>query len=141
MSNSELGPKDDIESEDSVWDKEESKIVYAYPLPFSAAEAGEELAFDIPQDQLIKNGPFIIAPSPESHHDQFRWAEDFLVKDGTPILASQEGIVTAIVEVNDKWGPDQEFAGFLNYITVQHQQEGVIEYSQYCHLKKNSRRK
>ena len=61
-----------------------------------------------------------------------------MVKDGAPVLASRTGEVVKIVDDNNKWGPSKKFRPHLNYITLQHIQDGTIEYSQYCHLAKDS---
>lgn len=134
--------KPDIEADkETAWDDESSRIEYGYPVPLNSAESGSELIEGIPENELTKIGPFLIAPSPDSHQNQFKWAKDFLVKDGTPVLAAQDGTIVAIIDNNNKWGPTIESAEFLNYITLLHDANGVPEYSQYCHLAQDSVKK
>lgn len=131
-------------AEDKIWTPEKSRLVYAYPLPLAAATSGEKFSKDIPVEQTERVGPFIIAPSPDSHIGPFKQAQDFLVEDGTPILASRDGDIVDAVDMWDRWGPSEEYSRFLNYITIRHRQEisegthPYYEYSQYCHLSQDS---
>ena len=64
-----------------------------------------------------------------------KWAVDFLVPDGTLVLAARDGRVHELYLKSKKWGPTEELAGETNYITIEHQDgSGPIEYSQYCHV-------
>ncbi len=78
-------------------------------------------------EKIIKDYP--------SHKGPFKGAIDFIVPLGTPVLAPLEGIVTAVVDTNDKFGPTEDFKDFLNYITIRHSNG---EYSQPAHLAKGS---
>ncbi|KKT29210.1 hypothetical protein A3G55_02635 [Candidatus Giovannonibacteria bacterium RIFCSPLOWO2_12_FULL_44_25] len=84
---------------------------------------------------MRKIGPFLTAISPHSHKGPFRWAIDFLVPDGTIVLAAENGKVIELKENSNKWGASPKFRDLLNFVTVQHK-DG--EYSQYCHLSKLS---
>jgi len=100
---------------------EQSRFVYDYPI----------------------TEPFTIEEDSEAHKAEQKYAQDFLVENGTPVLAAREGKVIAIVENNDhedpkNSGPSEEFADFMNYITISHTDNlGTIEYSQYAHLEKD----
>ena len=99
---------------DPMWDQGETKKVYRFPLPI---------------------GKFTAAKSPNSHIGPFKWAIDFLVPDGTEVLAAEAGQVVKAVDNFTEWGPTEEFRDKLNYLTIQHDNG---ECSQYCHLAPNS---
>lgn len=71
----------------------------------------------------------------ESHQDPYKGAIDFLVSIGTSVLAAREGTVIAVVDEYDKHGPTKEFAEYLNYVQIVHD-DGEV--SDYCHLAKGS---
>jgi murein DD-endopeptidase MepM/ murein hydrolase activator NlpD len=119
----------------SLWDEEESRIIYDYPISIDEADKGSKFTKGIPKDQLRQVGPFITAASPQTHIGPYINAIDFLIPDGTIIRAAADGVVVEIVEINDKWGDGEQFRNCLNFITIQHQ-DG--EFSQYCHLAKYS---
>lgn len=124
---------------DLIWNDEPSKLVYNYPAPEASAQLHDDnrLAEDIPSDQLRSVGLFLTATSPQSHIGPFKNAIDFLVFDDTPVLAAYDGVITEVQEKSNKWGDDQKFSEYLNYMTVRHGDE----FTQYCHLAKNSVRK
>jgi murein DD-endopeptidase MepM/ murein hydrolase activator NlpD len=121
---------------------------YSYPLPLDADYAypgwvnlGIRIANQIPiipNDERIIKGPFLTSLSPESHTGPSLQAIDFLVPDGTEIIAGADGIIEAAVDSHSEWGPTEASAGTLNYITLRHNFNGQIEYSQYGHLEPNS---
>jgi len=121
---------------------------YSYPLPVKASgayldwlEAGRHIANQdpiIPQQERIIKGPFLTSLSPESHTGSSLWAIDFLVPDGTKIIAAAGGIIEAAVDSHSEWGPTDKSAKALNYVTLRHDFGGQIEYSQYGHLELNS---
>ncbi len=125
-----------------------SLIRYGYPialntkkLPASWFELGRQIANQnpvIPDKERVTRGLFLTCLSPNSHKDAFKYAIDFLVPDGTGIIAGAEGFIDATVDFQHEWGPSRNFAGKLNYITLRHSFGGQIEYSQYCHLAQNS---
>jgi murein DD-endopeptidase MepM/ murein hydrolase activator NlpD len=122
---------------DSLWDREESSGIYAYPARFSPSvrAAGEELAAGIEEKNLKELGPFLGCDSPQSHIGPFCNAVDFLIPDGTEVLAAAEGVVIEMQEASDAWGDGPEFRDTLNYLTIQH--EGG-EFTQYSHLAQGS---
>jgi len=129
---------DDIEYMLTV--EEESKNIYNLPLALAAdsLDLGNTIAQKtpgVPPERLRQVGGFLVEDSVESHKLQFRQALDFLVPDGTTVFAAADGIVTEIIEENDKWGPTEQFADFQNRITIKHSNG---EYSQYIHLEKGS---
>lgn len=120
---------------DPLWEEaQNSSLIYDYPVSANDLEnnqaAIQKLTKGIPVAELIRVGPFITARSPESHIGPYRWAIDFLVPDGTPVLASQDGKIIEVIEDQTLWGDGAEFRDKLNYLTLEHQGE----YSQYCHL-------
>ncbi len=122
---------------DCSWDQGETTNIYDFPLPQNSAQSKEikKLTIGIPLDQLYYIGPFIVAKSPESHIGPFAWAIDFLVPDGTDILAAKDGKIIDAVDNFDKWGPTEDFKDMLNHVTISHENG---EHSQYCHLARHS---
>lgn len=90
---------------------------YAYDLPF-----GKGRAFWIHQGY---NGTF-------SHQNEN--SLDFIMPEGTEVLASREGLVIEIVQNNNKSCPTKSCAPFGNYISILHS-DGTI--AQYYHLQQN----
>lgn len=122
---------------DPMWDQGEAKGSYRFPFPTDQDFSSEatNLAGGIPEDQLYRIGKFIAAKSPNSHVGPFTWAIDFLVPDGTEVLAAEAGQIVEAVDNFNEWGPTEEFRNRLNYLTIRHDNG---EYSQYCHLAPNS---
>ncbi|MFZ2555233.1 MAG: M23 family metallopeptidase [Minisyncoccia bacterium] len=121
-----------------LWDDEECGGEYLYPVridPRTAEREGAKLAVGNPPDETYRLGHFFCASSPHTHQGPYRHAIDFLVPDGTPVVAVDEGIVIEVQEHSDTFGDGPEFRGFLNHLTIQHDNG---EFSQYCHLAKNS---
>jgi murein DD-endopeptidase MepM/ murein hydrolase activator NlpD len=90
-----------------------------------------EYRYPFPDDTKVVE----IQEDHEAHTGPFKGAIDFLVPEGTPILASREGTVKAVVDEHDKHGPTEEFAEYLNFVRIQHD-DG--ERSIYGHLAKGS---
>ena len=121
-----------------MWNDDESLNRYIFPVNLSAAQAkqqGEKLAIGIPFDQVYTTGHYVCTQSPQTHRAAFKHAIDFLVLDGTPILAARAGRVHEIQEQSDTWGDDVQFRDMLNYITLRHDNG---EFTQYCHLAQHS---
>jgi murein DD-endopeptidase MepM/ murein hydrolase activator NlpD len=95
---------------------EDTSNSYSYPFPKGTVVKG-----------ILKTIP--------SHAGAFKGAMDFLVDLGTPILSPFEGEVIKVVDGNDKYGPSEDFAPYLNYITIKHANG---EFSQPAHLAKGS---
>ncbi len=117
-----------------IFDKEPTKHWYFYPVSIGRREAlaaGTRLAVGNPPHETYRFGPYVCASSPQSHTGPWRNAIDFLVPDGTPVVAARDGVIIEVQELSDEWGPTQEFANTLNYVTIDHSNG---EYSQYCHL-------
>jgi murein DD-endopeptidase MepM/ murein hydrolase activator NlpD len=133
----EISELDAIEN-DTKWSGEASKNCYAYPLQIDSSIAKQEglrLAIGISSNETYHLESFVCARSPQSHIGPFKYAIDFLVPDGTPVIAAYDGEVTEIQEHSDSWGETSEYRDRLNYITIQHENG---EFSQYCHLAKDS---
>lgn len=104
------------------------------PLLALAASSGKALTVNIPSDRLYKIGPFYCDKSPHSHKGKFEHAIDFIVKDGNLVRAAKAGTIVDIVESNTMYGATEDYAKFVNYVTIDH---GSF-YSQYAHLERNS---
>ncbi len=123
---------------DPRWNDDQSKNLYIFPVDIDSEHATKEglrLSVGNPPDETYRRGPYVCASSPQSHIGPFKNAIDFLVPDGTPVIASYSGIVVEVQEHSDTWGTTAEFRDHLNYITIQHENG---EFSQYCHLAQNS---
>jgi len=90
---------------------------YVYDLPF-----GKGKAFWIHQGY---NGTF-------SHQNEN--SLDFIMPEGTEVLASREGLVIDIIQNNNKSCPTRSCAPFGNYVSILHP-DGTI--TQYYHLQQN----
>lgn len=90
---------------------------YQYDLPF-----GKGKAFWIHQGY---NGTF-------SHQNEN--SLDFIMPEGTEVLAARDGLVIDIVQHNDKSCPTKNCAAFGNYVSVLHP-DGTI--AQYFHIMQN----
>src|SRR3989339_39090 len=122
--------------DNALWDQEPTHQTYLYPLDASPEllDLGESIARQkpkIPKKQLFQIGPFLATNSPLSHRGPFKHAIDFLVPDGTVVLAAASGVVVEIQETSTTWGPGPKFRDYLNYLTIRHPNG---EFSQYCHL-------
>jgi len=93
------------------------------------------LIHGVPKDELYERDVFWCAKSPQSHMGPFLNAVDFLVPDGTPVLAAAEGEIIEVVEGNTKWGDGDQYRDTLNFMTLEHR---FGELTQYCHLVKSS---
>jgi len=83
----------------------------------------------------FSDGVNVIAISdPRVHFGHFKYAIDFLMDEGTPILAAREGTIVYLKDDSNEGGSDPKYDDlkYLNYMTLKHDNE---EYSQYCHLK------
>lgn len=89
----------------------------------------------VPAEHLYELNGIWCAKSPESHIGPFLHAIDFLVPDGTPVLAAQCGRVVRFVDGNDEWGDGPGFRDKVNYIDISHSYDETTE---YCHLAKSS---
>ena len=98
-----------------------SDYEYVYPLPLDPIDPTviQKLTEGIPLDQIYRVGPFSACTSPQSHIGPYRHAIDFLVPDGTIVLAAAAGMVIEVYEESDEWGDDQSFSDKLNYVTIQ----------------------
>lgn len=79
----------------------------------------------------------IAKPEGEYAHEKYpeiRYAVDFIVPVGTPVLAIRAGKVIDLKDDSDKWGTDLSFVDKVNFITIDHQ-DGT--YAEYLHLGKD----
>jgi len=79
----------------------------------------------------------IYKPVDEWAHENYPWSKyaiDFMVPKGTPVLSARGGKVVRIKQDSDKWGLDKKFLNDANYVTIKHE-DGT--YAEYLHLEKN----
>ncbi|PIZ98400.1 MAG: hypothetical protein COX77_04610 [Candidatus Komeilibacteria bacterium CG_4_10_14_0_2_um_filter_37_10] len=124
-------------ADDPIWDQGSTSNIYSFPLPNDRnyIKLAKHLRMGIPKDQLFCLGFYLATKSPSSHVGPFKWAIDFLVPDGTEILAAYDGQIIEAIDHFNEWGTTEDFRDKLNYLTIRHHQG---EYSQYCHLGLNS---
>jgi murein DD-endopeptidase MepM/ murein hydrolase activator NlpD len=125
-----------------IWGKEISVNTYLYPIlvknPERLIDQARKLAKvnpSIPDEELAMTGPFLVTTSPESHIGPYKTAMDFLVPDGSVVVATRTGRIVEVQQHSKKYGAGPQFRDYLNYVTLVHDNG---EYSQYCHLKRNS---
>ena len=94
------------------------------------AESSNFHSLPFPENTNVEH---IVVDSP-AHTGNYRGAIDFQVIVGTPIKASLEGTVVAVVDNHEKYGPTNEYANFLNEIIIKHDNS---EFSQIAHLAKD----
>lgn len=92
---------------------------YRYALPFS-----EKSSYPLVQGF---NGGF-------SHTGSSRYAVDFAMPVGTPVLAARDGVVMDVVEKHNRGGSSRRYARYANYVVVMHN-DGTT--GEYYHLRKN----
>ena len=123
---------------DPLWDDEQSHLQYRLPLDLSpdvAATHANQLIYGIPSCELYMTAHYVCAKSPQTHRAAFKHAIDFLVLDGTSVVAASGGIIVEVQQHSNEWGSDLAYRDKLNYITIQ---TSRTEYIQYCHLAKDS---
>ncbi|MEK6833413.1 MAG: M23 family metallopeptidase [Nanoarchaeota archaeon] len=74
----------------------------------------------------------LVVSDVRAHSDILKYALDFPLPEGTPILAVKEGIVVNVVDKFNKGGDGKRYFKYLNFITIEHKNK---EISQYGHLK------
>jgi murein DD-endopeptidase MepM/ murein hydrolase activator NlpD len=89
---------------------------FVYRLPYAAGRA-----FRVSQ---AYDGAF-------SHTGPERYAIDWRMPEGTPVLAARAGVVVAVKDDSDMGGADRRFESSANYILIQHR-DGTI--GNYAHL-------
>ena len=102
---------------------ESSKYIYKLPVALSQDEArvaGKNLSAGIPAEQIRQVGVYTTATSPHSHIGPFLHAIDFLVPDGTEVLAALDGEIIEVVQGNTEWGDGSEYRDKLNFLTIKH---------------------
>ena len=74
----------------------------------------------------------LIVSDPRAHIGPLKEALDFILPEGSLILASQSGKVIDVKNDSKVGGLDPKYADKANYITLEHERD---ECSQYVHLK------
>jgi len=92
---------------------------YIYRLPYRSNRS-----FKVGQSH---NGVF-------SHHGSSRFAIDFMMEIGTPVVAAREGVVIQTVEKYSRGGTSEEFRNKANQVYIEH---GDGTFGEYAHLKQN----
>ena len=95
---------------------------FVYRLPY-----GPERTFTVSQGY---NGSF-------SHSGPERYAIDWTMPEGTPVLAARGGRVVAVKDDSESGGADKRFEGFANFVLIQHS-DGTI--GNYAHLRAHGAR-
>lgn len=71
----------------------------------------------------------------DSHIGPWEGAIDFIVPLNTPVLATLEGTVVAVVDQYKKYGSSKKYAKYYNFIQLKHENG---EYTESGHLKYSS---
>jgi murein DD-endopeptidase MepM/ murein hydrolase activator NlpD len=95
---------------------------YVYALPYSAGKS-----YRVSQGY---DGKF-------SHKGTERFAIDWEMPEGTPVLAARGGLVIDVKDDSSEGGPDRKFLPNANYILIQHA-DGTL--GKYAHLLKGAAR-
>lgn len=69
-----------------------------------------------------------------SHSGRSEYALDFMMPEGTPVLAAREGVVVMTHAESDRGGPSRKYAEDSNFIILMHD-DGTL--GEYAHLQKN----
>jgi len=72
---------------------------------------------------------------PRAHPGHLKHAIDFIVPEGTEVLAALDGEVIVIKQDSEKGGSDLKYVKDANFVTIKHANN---ELSEYIHLKKGS---
>ena len=70
--------------------------------------------------------------NPKAHYSHFKEAIDFILPEGSFVLAAKTGVVIDIKDCYKKGGKNVKYANKVNYITIKHSNN---EFSQYVHIK------
>lgn len=89
---------------------------YVYSLPYRPGSG-----FLVSQSY---NGRF-------SHHGDSRYAIDFAMPEGTPVVAAREGTVVAVRSNSTVGGPNRKYEDAANYVVIEHA-DGT--FGEYLHL-------
>jgi len=81
----------------------------------------------------VKEGMIESHESP-AHVDTLEYAVDFIVPEGTPVIAAADGIVIEVKSDSATGGSEKELEPFGNFVEIEHLNR---EYSEYEHLKKD----
>jgi len=62
------------------------------------------------------------------NYPESRYAIDFVMLVGTPILAARAGKVVRVKDNSDKWGVDFQYEDKVNYVVIKHRNGTFAEY-------------
>lgn len=94
-----------------------------------------EVKYKLPFPKWVKKR--IAKPREVYAHENYpesRYAIDFLMPVGTPILAARTGKILKVKDDSDKWGLSFQYADKVNYVVVKHI-DGT--FAEYLHFGKN----
>ncbi len=83
---------------------------------------------------LPPNAPVLVSQGNDqdpTHHDDNRWAWDFVVPEGTPVRAAAPGTVAVVRDDSTRFGAGPEYRTDANFVLVDH---GGGLFSAYVHL-------
>lgn len=109
----------------------EGRVLQGRTLGATETEPRYQLPFpeSVPKRISRPTGKYAHENFPES-----RYAVDFLLDVGTPILAAREGRVVAVKADSEAWGTDLQFRDKVNYLGIDH---GDGTYAEYLHFGKD----
>ena len=125
-----------------------SRLRYQFPLQkLSATTDPSKKLFDRLQGEIKKIGLFTVEIGSPTHVGPHSAGIDFIVPEDSAVLAAADGQVVEVVNNFSIPKPFRKignyrltriFRGGFNYITIRHFEQGVEEFTQYGHLKKDS---
>ena len=82
------------------------------------------MVFPLPEGTWVATSPFGPRVNPVTGEPAFHTGQDFAAPEGTPILASADGVVT-VAEYSERWG---------GLIVIDHQLDGGTVATAYVHM-------
>lgn len=129
-----------------------SSLTYNYPLleTSSTPQIDPKLLQGIPKENIQQIGLFTIEIGSPAHVGPHSGSIDFIVPSGSKILAAAKGKVVAVIDqypehrfakqLFKRFGPKWLYritgkqSHKLNQIIIEHNIDGIVEYTRYCHL-------
>jgi murein DD-endopeptidase MepM/ murein hydrolase activator NlpD len=106
----------------------------AYMVGSSRAVHDDSFVYSLP---YAEGRGFLVSQADDgafSHSGPERHAIDWKMPEGTPVLATRDGVVVGTKDDSEIGGPNRRFETSANYILIQHS-DGTI--GNYAHLKKH----
>src|SRR5690606_8540504 len=108
-------------------------LLYQLVATRDGMRAANRYILPVPKEAL----PKIDRTTSPAHIGELKNAVDFVVDEGTPVLASAEGVVMYVSDGSYTGGPSIEYWHASNFIVIQHDRG---EYTRYDHLAYKSAR-